>query len=337
MGSLHSNNYVRALSAVHRVCASLVLMGALFSAGCSDIKPLINQKCGTEKKIQLSIVLKNAGGAIYQAVVMNERIEFQLDPNNPPQQQIKFWMSVLFNSAADIARLNMSVDAKRVIESLRRCSTCSTDGTGCTPKISFDFKRFLLDEVPDLAWEHLPGKVARVIDFTVGIVKICGICPIDTPIPAKSNEVASLSTSDNLSSASGAQTLYNTALFSSGSTVLRVRRAGEAEFSRIVPAGDADGNGLVNADDIRAILTNTNVACPLAVSRLTGLKQTTDELLLQMLYMVRTGQFVPCSQQDANRIGRLAESILASSLGPTYTPGPRPQLAGTAIPTSQLQ
>ena len=324
MSSPKSKYYSCALSAARCVCTALVLMTTLFAVGCSDVKPLMNQKCGTEKKVQIPIILKKTSGMIYQAVVMDERIEFQLDPNKPPHKQIKFWMEVLLNSAADIARLNMSIDAKRVLESLRRCSTCSTDGAGCTPKISFDFKRFLLDEVPDLAWEHLPGKVARVIDFTVGIVKICGICPIDTPIPTESNEVMSSSAGNHLASNSGAQTLYNTALFSSGSTILQVRRAGETEFSRIVPAGDADGNGLVNADDIRAILTNTNVACPLAVSRLTGLKQTTDEVLLQMLYMVRTGQFVPCSEKDAGRIGRLVEGILGKMLSATPAPDATP-------------
>jgi hypothetical protein len=324
MNALNSKHYSCALSFARCVCTALVLMSTLLAVGCSDVKPLMNQQCGTAKEANISIVLKHTGGMIYQAVVMNETIEFQLDPNKPPHQQIKYWLGVLLTSAVDIAQLNMSIDAQRVLESLRRCSTCSTDGTGCLPQISFDFKRFLLDEIPDLAWQHLPGKAARVINFTLGVAKFCGICPIHTPIPAGAHEIASISTRDNLSSESGAQTLYNTALFSSGSTVLRIRRPGETEFSKIVPSGDADGNGVVNAEDIRAILNNTNVACPLAVSRLTESKQTTDELLLQMLYMVRTGQFVPCSEKDALRIGRLVEGVLGKMLSATPAPDSTP-------------
>ena len=329
MGSLHSKNYLSALSAVRRLSASLVLMVALLSVGCSDIKPLMDQKCGTEQKVDISIVLKNTGGAIYQAVVMNESIEFQLDPNKPPQQQIKFWMGVLLNAGADIARLNLSANLRRVLESMRNCSTCTNDGSGCTKRISFDYKRFLLDEIPDLAWQFVPGKVATVINITVGVAKICGICPLGTPIPTQSDTLALMNTSDNVVSDSKAQSLYNTALFSSGSTILRVRRAGEATFARIVPAGDADGNGLVNADDIRAIITNTNVACPLAVSMVSTPKPTTDELLLQMLYMVRTGQFVPCSQQDATRIGRLTETVLTKIMRAHSVPL---EPIGTSVP-----
>jgi len=238
--------------------------------GCNgQLDTFKNLKCGEITSDTISIQLREEQVGVFQAVFQSrgafKQIRLgELDPTlvrNPTQANVQaFIANVLGGWIDDFVAQGWGKTGRNSLEAIRRCSTFKDGGQVCAAKFQFNIKQFIVSELPQLIIERIQDRTvrraARFMSFAIYIEKACtGSCVLEKAY-------------DKATGSSGKRCAPAPRPVAQGSAGPRaayfIQREGHPA-ARIVGAGDANGDGYVNAKDIEATRSG-NVQCALAVA-----------------------------------------------------------------------
>jgi hypothetical protein len=283
----------------------LLLASFFVTIGCNnEFKPFKDQVCSKDdsgKTAQVKVtILRSAQNAV-QALINGEPVfEFKIDPDKSPLSQKEFWIKAALNQAVKMGLDAVAPGARKALKALKTCKSCMLTEQGCKP--TFSWIAFFTKTIPGLIKDFTPWPIGTALDLVVELKKKCRGCTdtcqavgqaIDkNPVTKERIRIVRDIKTCDIDPEDSVQDDYNYALAEN----IPVRLTILNNNAVLVLAGDATGDGYVNGDDLRAVVTGA-VACPNAVTLTPGVIDAN-----QYAFAVRTGEIRPCTLEDAQKL-----------------------------------